>query len=161
MPKARTKRSPKQDREHGEKACRELNERHPVGSTVWYWTSLPFGPVKETTVRRDPVRAARTSHPIPYGWESNRRNNKPPKKSLLGGVAGFKLFRVNHSVHRAQRRSCRHSLNELPRSTCIQSLQIRESLAASSNSPMSCKSAIHRSQRRSIRSMQTLVWCVI
>src|SRR5688572_733300 len=50
--KGRTLLSPEQSHERDAKLIADFDSSHPVGSNVWYWTSLPFGPVRETTVRR-------------------------------------------------------------------------------------------------------------
>ena len=43
--------TPDQQAEHDQKIVDEFNARFPVGTRVWYWKTLPFGPVVETTVR--------------------------------------------------------------------------------------------------------------
>lgn len=45
--------TPEQRAEHDQQSVDGWNARFPVGTTVWYWHSLPFGPVTETTVRAD------------------------------------------------------------------------------------------------------------
>lgn len=43
---------PDEQREIWQHHVKVFNEKHPVGSTVWYWQSKNFGPVYETTVRQ-------------------------------------------------------------------------------------------------------------
>lgn len=47
-----TKRTPEQQAEWDQKCIDTFNGYYPVGSRVWYWSSLPFGPVKETVIKR-------------------------------------------------------------------------------------------------------------
>ena len=43
--------------EHNQRILNEFNTRFPVGTRVWYWKTLPFGPICETTVRREAFTA--------------------------------------------------------------------------------------------------------
>jgi hypothetical protein len=43
--------TPAQAAEHAQKIVDEFNQRFPVGSRIWFFRTLPFGPVVETTVR--------------------------------------------------------------------------------------------------------------
>jgi len=43
--------SPAQVAEHAQKIAAEFNQRFPVGSRIWFFRTLPFGPVVETMVR--------------------------------------------------------------------------------------------------------------
>lgn len=49
--KKRTRRTPEQQTAHDQEIIDKFNAKHPIGKTVWYWTTLPFGPVKETKIR--------------------------------------------------------------------------------------------------------------
>jgi len=40
-----------QQEAHEEQIIADFDAAYPVGSRVWYWKALPFGPVLETTVR--------------------------------------------------------------------------------------------------------------
>lgn len=51
VPKSRTKRTPEQQAEHNQRSIGEFDSMYPVGTTVWYWTALPFGPVRETKIK--------------------------------------------------------------------------------------------------------------
>jgi hypothetical protein len=49
--KGRTRLTPEQQAAHDDKILADFNARYPVDTVVWYWTTLPFGPVKETKIR--------------------------------------------------------------------------------------------------------------
>jgi len=54
MPIARRRRqllTPDQRAQHQRRTLDDFDRRHPVGSAVWYWSRLPFGPVRETRIR--------------------------------------------------------------------------------------------------------------
>ena len=45
--------TPEQQAEHDQRITDDFNRAHPVGSECWYWSTLPFGPVRETRVRHE------------------------------------------------------------------------------------------------------------
>jgi len=49
--KKRTRRTPEQQAEHDQEIIDKFDAQYPIGKTVWFWTTLPFGPVKETKIR--------------------------------------------------------------------------------------------------------------
>ncbi len=61
----------------GKEAAEEFNRKHPVGSPVWYWQTLTFGPVLETTVREP-------AYVIPPG-----QSNAGMPVAFLAGKAGY------------------------------------------------------------------------
>jgi len=48
--KKRTRRTPEQQEKHTKDIIDKFNAEHPIGKVVWYWSTLPFGPVKETKI---------------------------------------------------------------------------------------------------------------
>lgn len=50
--KGMTRFTPEQQAEHDKKIIADFDRRFPVGSRIWFWTSLPSGPVLETTIQR-------------------------------------------------------------------------------------------------------------
>lgn len=49
--KGRTQRTPEQQAAHEKQIIDAFDQQFPVGTSVWYWQSLPFGPVTETKIR--------------------------------------------------------------------------------------------------------------
>lgn len=45
------KRRARRSDEHVQNDIDEFNAKYPVGTTVWYYLKLPFGPVYETAIR--------------------------------------------------------------------------------------------------------------
>jgi len=46
-----TLRTPKQEAAHNQKIIDDFNRRFPAGTDIWYWRTLPFGPVLQTAIR--------------------------------------------------------------------------------------------------------------
>ena len=49
--KGRTLLSPEQAAANDAKMIADFDAQFPIGKNVWYWTVLPFGPVRETQIR--------------------------------------------------------------------------------------------------------------
>ena len=43
--------TPEQREQHQQEMANAFDARFPVGSEVWYWSSLPFGPKRRTRIR--------------------------------------------------------------------------------------------------------------
>lgn len=54
--------TPEQQAEHDQRITDDFNRAHPVGSPCWYWSTLPFGPVRETRVRGEAFVACSGEH---------------------------------------------------------------------------------------------------
>ncbi|PQO39378.1 hypothetical protein C5Y96_05855 [Blastopirellula marina] len=64
--KGRTLLTAEQQAEHDAKILENFNERHPVGSVVWYWHTLkPGSEVTETTVTR-PAALMPSGEPVTF-----------------------------------------------------------------------------------------------
>ncbi len=83
-PKRQMKMTPEQQAEHGAKMLAEFDRRCPVGTKVWYYTILPFGPVKETTVQKK-AWLLKDNHPV------------CKLRGISGGVSIFHIFAIDES----------------------------------------------------------------
>ena len=52
MTKTLAQMTPQQRRDHEARILADFNERFPVDSVVWYWVTLPHGPVQETIIQQ-------------------------------------------------------------------------------------------------------------
>lgn len=51
--KGRTLLTPEQRADQERDTIQDFNHRFPVGKKIWFWKTLPFGPVIETTIREE------------------------------------------------------------------------------------------------------------
>ena len=55
--------TPEQQGKYNERLIVAFNKTFPIGTKVWYFTTVPFGPIKETTIRGK-AWLLKSGHPV-------------------------------------------------------------------------------------------------
>jgi len=76
--------TPEQRAKHDRDVIENFDREFPVGTVVWFWTTLPMGPVKETKIRGG-VLIADSGQPVCF------------VKGVAGYVSIYHIFPVDEA----------------------------------------------------------------
>lgn len=84
--------TPQQRADHEAQILADFNQRFPVGSIVWYWVTMPHGPVQETRIQQPFFM-------LPSCFPDGSNSGHPVTfvKGRRGYVSGWHIHEVDES----------------------------------------------------------------